>query len=172
MSIFLIGYRGSGKTSVGKRLAQQLSNDFLDTDDLVVRRAGGRTIKQIFQDEGEAGFRELESQAVRDVSRLDDHVISLGGGAVLRENNQRHLLAGGGKIFYLRCDATELLRRITGDAQSTETRPALTHLGGGVEEIRTLLERREPIYRRLMSAEVDVTHASVEQVVSSILKLL
>ena len=82
MSIALIGYRGSGKSTVGKRLADRLWQKFVDTDELVIQKAGGQNIKQIFETQGEAGFRELEVQAVAEACKLQDHVIALGGGVV------------------------------------------------------------------------------------------
>src|SRR6476661_7842122 len=112
MSIALIGYRGSGKSTIGKRLADRLWQKFVDTDDLVVQRAGGKNIKQIFEDQGESGFRDLEVQAVADACKLHDHVIALGGGAVLREENRQAMKDAGLKVIYLRCEADELHRRI------------------------------------------------------------
>jgi len=172
MSILLIGYRGSGKTTVGRKLAAALSDEFLDTDELIVRQAGGKSIKDIFSDEGENGFRDRETGALLEVLRLDDHVIALGGGAVLRDENRAMIKASGHKVFYLHCDADELHRRIAGDPNSGTARPALTTLGGGVEEIRELLVTRLPIYRLTMTSELDVTHLSADDVVQVILKML
>ena len=171
MSIVLIGYRGSGKSTVGKRLADRLWQPFVDTDELIVRKAG-KTIKEIFETEGEARFRDLESEVVREVSLLQEHVIALGGGALIREENRKALRDAGHKLIYLRCDPDVLFRRIQGDPETAKTRPALTNLGGGVDEIRKLLAEREPIYRQAMTAELDVTHQSPEDAVVYIVRLL
>ena len=88
VSIVLIGYRGSGKSTIGRKLADRLWQPFVDTDELVVRKAGGKTIAEIFEAGGEQQFRDLESDAVREVSLLQEHVIALGGGALIREENR------------------------------------------------------------------------------------
>jgi shikimate kinase len=171
MSIVLIGYRGSGKSSIGQKLADRLWQDHVDTDELIVKRAG-MTIKDIFDRRGEPGFRDMEAQVVREVAQLQDVVISVGGGAVLREENRAAIAAGGHKVIYLKCDPEELHKRIHADAATAEMRPSLTKLGGTVEEIEALLAEREPIYQSVMSAELDVTNLSVEDAVVYIVRLL
>src|SRR6188768_870876 len=143
MSVFLIGYRGSGKSTVGRKLADRLWQTFLDSDELIVKQAG-MTIKEIFEKEGEAGFRDRESLIVRELAMLDDHVIGLGGGAVLREESRQAIKAGNHKVIYLKCEAAELHRRIHADPETAANRPALSHLGGGLDEIKQLLAVREP----------------------------
>jgi shikimate kinase len=171
MSVFLIGYRGSGKSTVGRRLADRLWQAFHDSDELVVRGAG-MSIKDIFAAEGEAGFRDRESAVVRELAMLDDHVVALGGGAVLRAENRAVLKDAGHKVIYLRCDPDELHRRIAADPETAANRPALTGLGGGVDEVRRLLAEREPIYRSCMSAELDVTNLTPEEATTYIARLL
>jgi len=171
MSIVLIGYRGSGKTTVGKRLASRLWQEFIDIDDLIVKQAG-KTIKEIFEDHGEPYFRELESLVVAQVSKMEEHVIGLGGGTLMREDNRHALKEKGHKIIYLRCEPEELLRRVQADPQTYATRPNLTNLGGGIEEIKKMLEEREPVYRQVADAELDVTRLSPEEAVVYITRLL
>ncbi len=170
MSVVLIGYRGSGKTTVGKRLADRLWQPFVDTDELVVRKAG-KSIREIFEQDGEAAFRDLESQVVRDVCPLQEHVISLGGGALGREENRAALKASGHKVVYLKCDPEVLHRRISEDPQSAADRPNLT-AEGGLEEVKALHEAREPIYRAAMTAELDVTHLEPPDAVVYIVRLI
>src|SRR4051812_1385007 len=123
MSLFLIGYRGSGKSTVGRRLADRLWQEFLDSDELIVRQAG-KTIREIFEQEGEPGFRDRESLVVRELAAVpEDQVIALGGGAVLREENRRALRDGGHKVIYLKCEPAELHRRIHADPQTAANRP-------------------------------------------------
>ena len=98
-----------------------------------------------------------------------DPVISVGGGALEREENRGLFMSGRHRVIYLRCEPGELLRRIISDAQTVATRPALTRFAGGIEEIQTLLARREPVYRAVMSEEIDVTHLSPLQVVDRII---
>src|SRR5213592_4845534 len=163
MSIVLIGYRGSGKTTIGRRLADRLWWPFVDTDDIVVKKAG-KSIADIFEQHGEKRFRDLESDAVKEVAHLQEHVIALGGGAVLRPENVTALRKGEHKIVYLKCDPAELHKRIQADPNTSRHRPNLTGVGG-LEEIRTLLAEREPLYRAAMTAELDVTNQSASDAV-------
>lgn len=167
VSLILIGYRGSGKTTVGRLLGRRLGWAFVDSDDLIVGRAG-KTIRQIFAEDGEARFRDLEAQVVAEVAALKDHVIAVGGGALGRKENRAAIQAGEHHVVYLRCHARELLKRIGGDPKTAQSRPHLTALGGGIEEIEQVLAGREPIWREVMSAELDVTDLSPEQAAEAI----
>jgi shikimate kinase len=169
--IVLIGYRGSGKTSVGRRLAARLALAFVDADEELVRRAE-RSIREIFEQSGEAAFRDLESVVLVDLLNRPDTVISLGGGVVLRPTNRDALLASDAHRIYLRCDAETLHARIHSDPATAANRPALTHLGGGIEEVRTLLARREPLYRAAATYELDVTSLCVDEVVTRLEQLV
>ena len=171
MSIVLIGYRGSGKTTIGRKLADRLWQDLVDTDDLVVKRAG-MSIKDLFEKHGEPHFRDLEAQVVAEAMKVPDAVISLGGGAVLRPENQAAIKASGHKVIYLRTDPETLHQRIQADASTSMMRPNLTNLFGGQAEIEHVLGEREPIYRSLATAELDVTNLSVEDAVVYIVRLL
>ena len=171
MSIVLVGYRGCGKTTAGKKLADRLWQPFVDTDELIVRKAG-TSIREIFEERGEAGFRDLESEVIREIALLQEQVIALGGGAILREENRKALKEAGHKIIYMKCEPAELLKRINADPQTTATRPNLTGLGGGIEEIEKGLAEREPLYRQAMTAELDVTHLTPEESVVYIVRLL
>ena len=164
MGIALIGYRGSGKTSVGRRLAERRGFAFVDADAELVRRAG-RSIRDIFEQQGEGAFRDLESAVLDDVLKLPAAILSLGGGVILREANRKRLIESGLARVYLRADAQTLHDRIHADPATAANRPALTHLGGGVEEIQTLLAAREPLYREVATHELDVTGLTVDEVV-------
>jgi shikimate kinase len=170
MSTILIGYRGCGKTTIGKRLADRLWQKFVDTDDLVTKGAG-KTIRQIFEEHGEAHFRALEADAVRKALVLKEHVIALGGGAVLNDQTRNLLRDSTTKRLYLRCEPGELLRRIQNDPDTHRNRPELTTLGGGIEEITQVLNDREPLYRQVMTAELDVTNISPEEAVGRLVRL-
>src|SRR5258708_2530337 len=114
MSVFLIGYRGCGKTTIGQKLADRLWHSFIDVDQQIVKRSG-KTIKEMFEQDGEPAFRELEAAVVRDCTALADHVIALGGGTLQRDENRERIVQSGNKVIYLRCDADELLRRVNAD---------------------------------------------------------
>jgi shikimate kinase len=171
MSLFLIGYRGSGKSSVGQHVARRLHWDFVDTD-TVITNATELTIREIFEQEGEEHFRLLETKTVEDVCKWDDTVIALGGGAVTREVNRQLIGEAGFPVIYLHADPQTLHDRIHGDPQTQATRPALTKLGGTVEEVRDVLNQRLPLYRALCTHEIDVTNLSVKQVADRIVELI
>jgi shikimate kinase len=169
MNVVLLGFRGSGKTSVGRALAERLGVELIDTDALVVLRAG-MTIREIFETSGEPHFRDLEAAVLEDALRwLGERVIATGGGIVLRETNRVLLARSGCHRIYLRCDPSVLHQRITQDAATASSRPALTTLGGSLEEVRQLVAQREPLYRSVMSREVDVTALDVPSIVAELL---
>ena len=166
VATILLGYRGSGKTTVGKRLAKRTGGTFTDTDALIVALAG-RPIADLFADEGEASFRDRESAALAAaLAGAGEHdVIATGGGIVLRAEN-RHLMIGSThRRVYLSCDAAVLIRRLARDR--TGVRPALTALPPA-DEVRALLAARDPLYREVASQVIDVTAMRVEQVVGTI----
>ena len=171
MSTVLIGYRGSGKTSIGRKLADHLWQKFVDTDEMIVQRAG-KSIADIFQQHGEAHFRELEVAAVREAAALSEHVIALGGGAPLRQENRDAIKSAGHRVIYLKCEPQVLLDRIKNDPDTASTRPDLTQLGGGIAEISKLMAEREPIYRQMMDAELEVTYLSPDEAMVYIVRLL
>ena len=171
MSIALIGARGSGKSTIGRKLADRLWQSFVDVDEQIIRRAG-KNIRDIFEQDGEERFRQLETEVIREAALLPDHVIALGGGSLVREENRVALKKPGHQLIYLRCDPKELARRIKADPTSGATRPNLTQFGGGIEEIEFLLALREAIYRECMHAELDVTNLTPDEAAVYIVKLL
>lgn len=170
MSIVLIGYRGCGKTSIGRKLADRLWQPFVDTDDVVVKKAG-KNVKDIFEQDGEERFRQLEAEAIKEAAKLDEHVIALGGGGATRKENVKVLRDAGHKLIYLRCEPAELFRRIQLDPNTGTTRPPLTAKGGGIEEIAAVMAEREPAYRAAAQAELDVTHLSVDEALVYVTRL-
>jgi shikimate kinase len=160
MNIVLIGYRGSGKSTVGKRLAQLLGMSFVDTDALIAERAG-QSIKEIFAAEGETGFRERESVVIQEVTSKSNTIIAAGGGAILRPENVAAMKRSG-KVVWLQADPEVLHARISADTTTAATRPHLTHLGGGVEEIRAVLEKRLPLYAAAADVTIDIGRIPLE----------
>ena len=164
--IFLVGYRGSGKSSVGRRLSEILRLPSADSDDLVEIEAG-KSIRAIFSDDGESGFRDLETLAIQRISaRREPAIVSLGGGAILREQNRR-LIQANGAIVWLQASVEEIVKRVTGDSTTTERRPALTQLAVR-EEIAKLLELREPMYREVADTTVATDHRLVDEIATEI----
>ncbi|MDX1948342.1 MAG: shikimate kinase [Pirellulaceae bacterium] len=161
MNLFLIGYRGSGKSTVAARLAEIVGWPWLDADAVLEERAG-RTIKQIFADGGEAAFRDLEAAVLADLAAGDRRILALGGGAILREANRR-ILAQRGFTVWLRAAPEVLHERIHADPLTGERRPNLTGMGG-LDEIRTLLAQRTPLYEACAQWSVAADTASAEEI--------
>ncbi len=167
--IALIGYRGCGKTVVGRLLAGRLGGSFLDTDELIVDRAG-RSIADIFEQEGEPGFRDRESETIREAIERRPTVLSLGGGAVLRPAHIDRIRAAA-TVFYLSAPPEVLFQRICKDAKTADSRPPLTDREG-IEEVRRLLPERDPLYRRAAHQIIDVSRITPPEVVERILSAL
>lgn len=169
MNLALIGYRGTGKTTVAQALAQRLGWAWIDADVELERRAG-RTIKQIFAEGGEQAFRDLEQRVVIDLTKEDRLVLALGGGAILRQQN-RDALAARCLTAWLTAAPAEILARTTADPTTAERRPNLT-TGGGLAEIEQLLAVREPLYRECADCTVATDGRSVESIADEILACL
>src|SRR5689334_17632427 len=105
--------------------------------------SAGKTIAEIFAQQGESKFRDLETQAVREASGLAEHVIALGGGAPIRGENREIIKSAGHRVIYLRCEPDVLFKRIQADPETAAARPHLTPYGGSEAEIRKVLSERE-----------------------------
>jgi shikimate kinase len=165
VNIVLIGYRGSGKSTVGRLLAERLAFAFVDTDALIQQRTG-MTIREIFADQAEEGFRNLESQVVAEVARQDRCVISTGGGAVLRDENARALRQSG-RLVYLTAPAEVLWKRIFADVHRHATRLKMDP-DTGLQQVRHALQAREAVYARIADVVVDTNGRSVQGIVDRI----
>jgi shikimate kinase len=159
--VALIGFMGSGKSTVGRLLAARLGYAFLDMDEWIEARQG-RTVRQIFQIDGEEAFRELESSALRELSSRRRVVIAAGGGAPVREANWPFFRQAA--TFYLEISFEEFLRR-------TASNPDRPLRGRPVEELRLLFESRLPVYREL-GQRVSSQSRAPAQVVEEILERL
>ena len=142
MRIFIVGPMASGKSTLGKKLAQTLEIDFLDTDNEIEKRAGAE-ISWIFEVEGEEGFRERESKALLESTKKDDLVISTGGGIVTIKEN-RDLMTAQGKVVYLKTSLELQLKRTENDKK----RPLLTK-GNRKQTLKTLMKERNPLYKKI-----------------------
>lgn len=164
--IFLIGYRGTGKTTVAKLLAERLSSAWVDSDDLIEQEAG-QSIAEIFSQQGEAFFRDLEEKAVAELVSGEPRIVSLGGGAILRNATRDRLR--GEQVVWLKASPQVLAERLTSDTATADRRPSLT--GQGVaEEIEQVLAVRTPIYEQCATIVVDTqgrTPAEVAEQIAS-----
>jgi shikimate kinase len=163
--LFLIGYRGVGKTTVGELLAQRLAWQFVDAD-VHLEATYGKTIKQIFAEEGEGGFRAKEAETLGELSQRESCVIGTGGGIILRHENRDRLRAVG-YIVWLTASVPTIAARIDADPTTSARRPNLTT--GGRQEIEDLLRIREPLYRQCADLEIDTEGRSPEAIVETIL---
>jgi len=153
-SIVLIGFRGSGKSSVGRGLVELVGGDCVDTDDAIMAQSG-RSVSDIFAEEGEAGFRRRERDAIAQIARECPKVVSVGGGAVLDAGNV-DLLRRVGIVVWLTAPAGVLWHRICTDPETSGTRPALTGLSG-LSEVEHLQAERDPYYRAAADIVVDTS---------------
>ncbi len=164
MNLILFGYRGCGKTTLGKKLAAQLWKDFVDVDQQVCKRFDNRSIADIWQTDGEPAFREAEAQVTAELVKLENHVIALGGGTLMHPDARQAVKdAPDANRIYLECDPDELVRRIHADETTTAARPSLTAAGGGLEEIKQVLADRDPIYREVADHVFEVTHTKPDE---------
>ena len=162
-NIVLVGFMGTGKTSVGQRLARRLGMTYVDTDDIIEQTAG-RRITDIFNQHGELYFRELESDAVRKVSRLDNHVISTGGGVVLRAENLEFLKRNG-VVFCLMATSEEIWARV-----KHETHRPLLKAPNPVKKIHEMLKDREAYYA-LADCMIRTDGVPIERVADKIIEV-
>ena len=160
--IFLIGFMASGKTTVGRLLAERLEWAFVDLDKLIEDGAG-RTVTDIFAAEGEAGFRKRETEALREVAQRRKTVIATGGGAPCREENLEAML-GAGRVFWLEVSPEEAVQR----AGKASGRPLLDAAVDPVAAARELLDGRRSFYERA-HARVDTNGSSAEEVINGVL---
>lgn len=166
MNIVLIGYRGTGKSAVGRALAAKLGRAVVSTDQEIVKRAG-RTIPQIVADHGWEHFRDLESEVCKDLAGRNNLIIDTGGGAILRQKNVAALKQNG-LLFWLTASVGTITTRIGSDTQ----RPSLTGTKSFVEEIQDVLSERTPSYQAAADHTLSTDGRSVNQLVENILHVL
>jgi shikimate kinase len=151
MIVTLIGYRGTGKTSVARPLAERLGWQAVDADVELESRAG-RTIREIFDTDGEGEFRRLERETLVDLLGRDRLVIAAGGGAILNPDTRSDFQSAG-PVVWLTASADAIEQRLDKDSTTSDRRPNLTSTGGR-GEIEKLLSQRDPLYRECASLEV------------------
>jgi len=166
MNIVLIGYRGTGKSTVGKVLAARLGRPVVSTDAEIVRRAG-QTVSEIVAQHGWDHFRDLESTVCQDFAARDGLIIDTGGGAVLRPHNVE-CLKKTGTLFWLTASVATIASRIASDTQ----RPSLTGTKSFVEEVEEVLAVRTPKYQEAADHVIQTDNRSINQIVDAILSYI
>lgn len=165
MNLVLCGMMGAGKTTIGIKLAELTGLRWYDTDGLIVDKYG--KISDIFEYYGEAHFRKLETEIVRQLAKKDDLVISTGGGLVLKEENNL-LLKEKGKIVFLRATVETLAKRLNVDG----TRPLLQTSTESIRDrLERLMEERMPVYEHVADFIVDVDGKTPEQIAREIIEI-
>jgi shikimate kinase len=159
--IILIGLPGSGKSTVGRQLARRLQLSFLDSDQVIEERLGC-SIRDYFEREGEASFRDVEESVIDELTLLTGGVLSTGGGSVLRPANRQHL-RGRGYVVYLRSSPEELFRRLRNDVN----RPLL-QVADPLGRLRDLYVQRDPLYRETAHFVIETGRPSVATLVNMI----
>jgi len=163
--ISLIGLPGSGKSTVGRQLARRLQLPFVDSDHTIEARLGC-PIREFFEREGEARFREIESEVIDQLSTQGSGVLSTGGGAVLLAVNRERLRARG-QVVYLKSHPEELIRRLRHD-----TNRPLLQVADPMAKLRELFAARDPLYRQTAHFVVETGRPSVATLVNMIVMQL
>lgn len=166
LHLYLVGYRGTGKTTVGRLVAKALRWPFVDLDERI-EEVAGRSIATIFAEEEEAGFRNRESGALMEIR--SQSVISTGGGVVLRTENREHI-KNTGLVVWLQAGAETIWARMQADATTAGRRPNLA--GGGLAEIIELVAARERFYQDVSEAPLNTDDTSPEALAATILTMI
>ena len=161
-NIVLVGPMGSGKTTVGRRLAYELNKDFYDTDHEIIDKTGV-TIDHIFDIEGEDGFREREFQILENLCQMSNIILATGGGIVILPKN-REILKNAGLVVYLSSSVDQLLMRTA----KSKTRPLLENSADRRKTITELVDARDVYYREVASLVVDTTGKNLHEVINII----
>jgi shikimate kinase len=165
MNIVIIGFRGTGKTSVSELLAKRLNRKLISTDKIIVEKAK-MTIPKIVDKYGWEKFREIESKVIEEISSLNNCVIDAGGGIILNENNIKNL-SKNGKFILLSADINTIKKRI----EKSSERPSLTGKDF-TEEVEDVLEQRKEKYKKAADIEIDTNNKEINEIAEEIIEKL
>lgn len=161
MNIFLIGFRCSGKTSVGRKLSQHMGKIFIDSDHALVENFG-RSIAEIVKVQGWQYFRKLEKQVINQICRGRNQIVATGGGVVLDAANVAAMKKSGILVWF-RANAETTRKRMAGDLNTKEQRPALTSKGM-LEEIKLTIDNRKQYYADAADFTIDTDSRSISEI--------
>ena len=165
-NIALIGFMGTGKSAVGRALAEKLGREFVEMDSLIEKMAG-KSIPAIFEQDGEIAFREMEIEATKKVARGNNQVIACGGGMVLNKINVDRLRETS-RMVYLKASPQIIMERTSTDANE---RPLL-NVPDPVKRVRELLDFRKPFYERSADITIDTSRLSIDKIADLIINRL
>lgn len=165
-NVILIGYRGTGKSSVAELVAVSTDRQVLHMDDSIVERTGC-SISAFVAAHGWARFRDLESEVVREAASMSNTVVDTGGGVILREENVEQLKSTG-PVFWLRAHATTIKARI----QESVDRPSLTGQKSFLDEVEEVLKLREPLYASYADYTVETDNRTLGEIAEDIINIL
>ena len=168
-NLFLIGYRCTGKSSVGRRLAARLSRPFIDTDSLLAAEAG-MSIKEIVAKNGWELFRSMESAVMKNVCTPDERVVATGGGVVLDPENVKRMKSSG-RLIWLQATSETIKNRMLQDSSTEASRPALTSTDS-ITEIEGSLIERDPLYRQAADICVQTDDRQIDVICDTIIRQL
>lgn len=159
-AIYLIGFMGAGKTTVGRALAEKMQCPFYDSDQTVAERTG-RSIPQLFDEVGEDGFRDLEQQALQSLP-TENCIIATGGGIILREDNRKYMKEKG-TVIWLHANPTEIIKRLETDS----SRPLLS--GNKEKQIVQLYQKRLDLYNLAADLQIHTDRKTKMEITEEIL---
>ena len=164
-NLILIGYMGSGKTTVGKLLSKRYGYQFVDTDEMIEKQQNCK-ISDIFEKDGEAYFRELETKLLKEIQKSMEHTVIATGGGMPCQNENAMLLRQLGTVVYLKVSKKIILQRVQGDT----TRPLLN--GNQLEKkVESMLAIRDPLYENAAHYVIETDHIPLHEVVERIHEL-
>ena len=162
INIILVGPMGSGKTTVGRKLSERLEKDFYDSDHEIINRTGV-SIDHIFEIEGESGFRERETEILKNLCSMQNIIIATGGGVVLSLEN-RDLMKVSAMVIYLSSSIEQILRRTS----KSKTRPLLERSKDRRKTISDIIEAREGFYQDVASVTINTNGKKLTEVIEEI----
>jgi shikimate kinase len=166
MNIYLIGFRCTGKTSIGKIIAQKLGMKFIDADDELVTQQG-ITIADMVDMHGWDFFREKESEVIKKLSEMNNTVVGTGGGVIINRMNAE-CMKRSGIVVWLKANPETIKQRMLQDKKTDESRPSLTSKGI-IDEIQEVIEERAPFYKGAMTFDISTDTIGIEEAANHII---
>lgn len=166
-NIYLTGYRCTGKTTAGILLADRLGREFIDADEMLVKKVG-MPVSEIVEKYGWDYFRNIESDVLESIADMDEKIVATGGGVVLRDKNIENMRRTG-SVVWLKASAETIFKRMTEDIKTKDQRPGLSDRGPFLE-IEEILANRLPLYSKAMDFSFETDNLEIDKIVSMIVE--